>query len=158
MERRFVVSRGSLAQATIGHRRWTPRVQIRVSREAYERQRNWGSVPSRTGEINRVRNRHIEVRYLPPQPGIPAFGSASQETRERAGNPGFSGIRFRLWTLGSPKLWRKSPKVSGCIRKYSRFAETIGRDWFDCHCRPTLALCPDQFSRVLVEVHLVERA
>ena len=31
---------------------------------------------------------------LPPQPAIPAFGQASQETREWAGNPGFSCILF----------------------------------------------------------------
>jgi integrase len=34
----------------------------------------------------------------------------------------------------------KSQKVSGLVRKYSRFLETIGGDWFDHDCRQTLAL------------------
>ena len=38
-----------------------------------------------------------------------------------------------------PNLRWKSPKVSGLLREYSRFAETIGGDWFDHDCRPTLA-------------------
>ena len=71
------------------------------------------------------------------QPPIPAFGQASQETREWAGNPGFSRIRFRLWTPGLPRLRRKPPKVSGLLRKYSRFGETMGGDRFDHDCRPT---------------------
>ena len=45
--------------------------------------------------------------------------------------PGFSRIRFRLWTPCLPNLRWKSPKVSGLVREYSRFAETIGGDWFD---------------------------
>ena len=36
----------------------------------------------------------------------------------------------------SPDMGRKSPKVSGPVREYSRFAETIGGDWFDHDCRP----------------------
>ena len=32
------------------------------------------------------------------RPTIPAFGQASQETREWAGNPGFSRVRFCRWT------------------------------------------------------------
>ncbi len=32
------------------------------------------------------------------------------------------------------------PKVSGLVREYSRFAETIGGDRFDHHCRPTGAI------------------
>jgi hypothetical protein len=35
---------------------------------------------------------------------------------------------------------RKSPKVSGFVRKYSRFAETIGGDVFNHDCRPTEAV------------------
>jgi hypothetical protein len=42
---------------------------------------------------------------------------------------------------------RKSPKVSGHFREYSRFGETIGGDGFDQDCRPTMALCLGQFSR-----------
>lgn len=38
------------------------------------------------------------------------------------------------------------PKVSGLVREYSRFAETIDRDGFDHDCRPTLALCLNRFS------------
>lgn len=73
----------------------------------------------RTGESNRVRNRRIEVRYLPLQPGIPAFGPTSQETRERAGNPGYSRIRFCLRALGLQILNWKLAEVSGPVRKYS---------------------------------------
>jgi hypothetical protein len=60
-----------------------------------------------------------------------------------AGNPGFSRIRLRLQTPGLAKLREKSPKVSTQIRKYSRFAETIGGDWFDHHCRsgPIVQFC-----------------
>jgi hypothetical protein len=34
----------------------------------------------------------IEVRIVPPQPPIHAFGQVPQETREWAGNPGFLRI------------------------------------------------------------------
>jgi hypothetical protein len=73
------------------------------------------------------------------QPRIPAFGQAPQETREWAGNPGFSRIRFRLWAPRSPIPGWKSPKVSGLVREYSRFAETIAGDWFDHDCRLTVS-------------------
>jgi hypothetical protein len=65
------------------------------------------------------------------QPRIPAFCQASQETQERAVNPGFSRIGFGLPTPALPKLRRKSRKVSGRFREYSLFAETIGGDRFD---------------------------
>ena len=42
----------------------------------------------------------------------------------------------------------KSQKVSGLVRKYSRFVETIGGDGFDQDCRPTVAL---QFTRLTEE-------
>jgi hypothetical protein len=42
--------------------------------------------------------------------------------------PDFSRIRLCLQTPGLPKLREKSPKISGPIRKFSRFAETIGGD------------------------------
>ena len=74
------------------------------------------------------------------QPGILAFGPASQETREWAGNPGFSRIRFRLWPPASPNLRRKLRKVFGLLREYSRFWETMGGDYFDHDCRPTSAV------------------
>ena len=71
------------------------------------------------------------------QPGSPAFIQAPQETRKWAGNPGFSRIRFRFQTPTLPILRLKSPKVSGYVCGNSRFAETIGRDWFDHDCRLT---------------------
>ena len=83
---------------------------------------------------------HSEVRSLKPQPRIPAFCRASQETRERAGNPGFSRICFGLRTPALTNIRRKSPKVSGRFREYSRFGETIGRDEFDQHRRPRVAV------------------
>jgi hypothetical protein len=66
---------------------------------------------SRTGE---------SVRFPIRQPPIPAFGQACQETQEWAGNPGFSRIRFGLWTPALPNLRWKLPKVSGLIREYPR--------------------------------------
>src|ERR1700738_2452280 len=44
-------------------------------------------------------------------------------------------MRFGLRTPALPNLWRKSPKVSGRFREYSRFGETIGGDGFDRDCR-----------------------
>jgi hypothetical protein len=40
--------------------------------------------------------RHIAVRILSPQPGIPALRQAALETREWAGNPGLSCIQLGL--------------------------------------------------------------
>ena len=64
------------------------------------------------------------------------FGQAPEETREWPGNPGLLRIRSRLRTPCSTALRRKSLKVSGLVRKYSRFAETIGGDWFDYDLPP----------------------
>ena len=61
------------------------------------------------------------------QPPIHALGQAPRETQEWAENPGFSHIRSCLRTPGWPMLRWKSAKVSGLVRKYSRFAETNGR-------------------------------
>jgi len=69
------------------------------------------------------------------QPTIPAFGRAAQETREWAGNAGVSRVRFCLRTVALQISRRKSVKVSGLVRENSRFAETIGGDWFDQDCR-----------------------
>jgi hypothetical protein len=55
------------------------------------------------------------------RPGIP-------KTREWAGNPGFSRIRFCLQAPNSPILGRQMPKVSGYNPEYSRFAEIVGGD------------------------------
>lgn len=84
---------------------------------------------SRTGDRFRFRIRHIEVRILPPQPRIPAVCQASQETREWAGNPGFSRIRFGLWTPALPNLRRnrrKSPAVSANIPVLGRLSAETG--------------------------------
>jgi hypothetical protein len=53
--------------------------------------------------------------------------------------------RLFAYSISSPDsgfaiLKSKSPKVSGRVRGYSRFAETIGGDRFDHNCRPTAAL------------------
>jgi hypothetical protein len=71
---------------------------------------------------------NVRVRSLPGQPAIPAFGPGPQKTRERAGNPGFSRVRLRLWTPKSIIAGRQSAKVSGHTREYSRFTETVGGD------------------------------
>jgi hypothetical protein len=65
---------------------------------------------------------------LQRQPRIPAFGRAPQETREWAGN----GLFAR--SISSPdsqvgNLRAPFAKVSGLVREYSRFAETISGDW-----------------------------
>jgi hypothetical protein len=70
----------------------------------------------------------VKVRFLPAQPAIPAFSSASRERGEKALNCRFSRIRFRLHTLTSPALRPKGPKVSNHFREYSRFAETFFGD------------------------------
>ena len=45
-------------------------------------------------------------------------------------------IRLRLWAPALPNLRWKSPKVSALVREYSRFAETIGGDWFESQLPP----------------------
>ena len=37
-------------------------------------------------------------------------------------------------------MGRESPKVSGLVREYSRFAETFGGDGFDHDCLPSVPL------------------
>src|SRR6266566_5073285 len=90
---------------------------------------------SQTGNSIRFRIRHIEVRILPPQRPIPALGRAPEETPEWAGNPGVSRSRLSLRVATLPTQRRKWLKVSGLVREYSRFAETIGGDGFDHDCR-----------------------
>jgi hypothetical protein len=58
--------------------------------------------------------------------------------KNRPGNPGFSGNRLRLWTPALPNLRWKLRKVSGLLREYSRFEETVGGDGFDQDYRPTV--------------------
>jgi hypothetical protein len=83
---------------------------------------------SKTGKQRPGSIRNARVRILSLQPPSPAFGPASQETREWAGNPGFSRIRFHLWPPALPNLRCKLRKVSGFLREYSRFGETVGGD------------------------------
>jgi hypothetical protein len=75
------------------------------------------------------KNRNSRVRYLPHQPASPGFGQAPRDTRERAGNPGFSRIPFRLQTPNSPNRAREPPKVSGRFPENSRFGETKAGDF-----------------------------
>jgi hypothetical protein len=103
-------------------------------------QKSPGPNSRKRGEIPLTFQRAIFIwecasSILPGQPGIPAFGRPSQETRKWAGNPGFSRIRFRLQARSSPNSRWKSPKVSSLVREYSRFAETIGGDRLDHDCR-----------------------
>src|SRR5947207_15616095 len=97
------------------------------------------------GPLSRESGWRLARSTLRRQPAIPALGQAPEGTREWAGNPGFSRIRFRLWTPTSPRLRQKSPKVSGLLGKYSRFTETIGGDWFghDCRLRAALPAGPE---------------
>jgi hypothetical protein len=56
---------------------------------------------------------------------------------------------------------RKSPKVSGLVGEYSRFAETIGGDWFDHDCRPRpavqfcelISVSIDQYAEAATGIH-----
>src|ERR1700733_1074375 len=70
----------------------------------------------------------MPVRILPGQPSILTFCQAPEETRNKAGNPGFSRINFRLQTPDSQILGRQSAKVSGHLYEYSRSAETNAGD------------------------------
>jgi hypothetical protein len=81
-------------------------------------------------------NRNMEVRILPGQPGTLAFSQAPRETREWAGNAGFSRGRFRLQTPKSVISGRQLAKVSGHVREYSRFAEIVGGDWVQSRLPP----------------------
>jgi hypothetical protein len=54
-------------------------------------------------------------------------------------------IRLFAHSISSPgfqfdDLEWKSPKISGLVREYSRFAETNGGDWYDHDCRPMNAV------------------
>jgi len=62
---------------------------------------------SRAGKSIRFRNRHIEVRFLPPQPSSPASDPSLQPSPHRPGNPGF--FRHSTWSpeCRSPNFARK---------------------------------------------------
>jgi len=100
-----------------GYRNWLGLQQRRVCTENLQLTGAKVSTPEFRGNEAKL-SRHFKrlisignvgVRSLDGQPGIPAFDRASRETREWAGNPGFSGIRFRLWTPALPNLRWKSP-------------------------------------------------
>jgi hypothetical protein len=59
--------------------------------------------------------------------------------------PAFRAFDF-VSGLPSPNLRWRSPKVSGLVREYSRFAETIGGDWFDHDCRLGSEIGTDEAS------------
>lgn len=80
------------------------------------------------------------VRILQPRPASPAFGQAPLVTRKGAGNRAFRAFDFVLLTPGLKIFRRKSPKVSGLLRKYSHFGGTMGGDQFDHDCRPRSAV------------------
>jgi hypothetical protein len=73
------------------------------------------------------------ARHSCVRPGLPRDARMGR-------NPGFSRIRFSLWTPGLPRLRRKSAKISGLLRNYSRFGEIMSGDRFDHDCRPTEAV------------------
>jgi hypothetical protein len=80
------------------------------------------------------------------QPPSHAIRRGLQPARHRPGIPGFSRTSVSLQAPGLRYSEPKSRKVSDLYLENSRFAETIGRDWFDHDCRPIVALCFDRFS------------
>jgi hypothetical protein len=81
-----------------------------------------------------------------PSQAFVRFARLPRRRENRPEIPAFRAFDFRLGTVGSAISRRKSLKVSGHVREYSRFAETIGGDRFDQDCRPTIALCLDRLS------------
>src|SRR6478672_2088978 len=67
------------------------------------------------------------VSSIPPSPASHSRNQLGFPRNARWGRKSqLSRIQFRLRTPNSPILRWKSPKVSGLVRGYSRFAETIG--------------------------------
>jgi hypothetical protein len=75
--------------------------------------------------VSREFNRRQVRSALRRQPATSAFGLASRKTSEWAGNAGFSRLRFRLQDPWFADMEAEIGKVSGHVREYSRFAETI---------------------------------
>jgi hypothetical protein len=96
---------------------------VRFSKfECFERLMKSGGMEfccsSRTGKSVRFRNRHIEVRILPPQPPSPASGDSLQPAAHRPENPGSSRIRLSLQlpiSQSRERNCRKSPALSANI-------------------------------------------
>jgi hypothetical protein len=85
-------------------------------------------IPVETGAISTA----SPAKQSCVQPGSPTDARIGRKSRLFA-------IQVCLWTPGSPDMRRKSPKVSGLVCEYSRFADTTGGDKFDHDCRPSLA-------------------
>jgi hypothetical protein len=103
----------------------------------FNEERFWNS--PRTGDSNRFRIRQIKVRILPPSQ---AFMRSARLLKKYENGP---EIRLFAHSISSPTtsstiLKWKSPKISGLVREYSRFAETNGGDWYDHDCRPMNAV------------------
>ena len=101
---------------------------------------------SRTGESVRFPIRHIEVRILPPQPPIPAFGQASQEDARM-------GRKSRLFAHSISSPDSRLADLEAEIAESLRPCPQIFPFWGDYRRRlvrsrlpPDPALCLGQFS------------
>jgi hypothetical protein len=63
-----------------------------------------------------------------PSQAFPRSAGLPQKREIRPEIAAFSRVRYGLQTPNSLISGRQSPKVSGHIREYSRFAETVGGD------------------------------
>jgi hypothetical protein len=101
---------------------------VRFSKfECFERLMKSGGMEfccsSRTGKSVRFRNRHIEVRILPPQPPIRAFGLGSPLKARMAGNPAFRATpahppHFLRHVVGRPLF--ALHHYAGCSQRTAR--------------------------------------
>jgi hypothetical protein len=91
---------------------------------------------SRTGES--IRFQLAISKFESSRPSHP-FPRSARLPKRRENGPeirAFCAFAFVSGLPASPTLRSNSPKVSGLVREYSRFAETIGGDGFDHDCRP----------------------
>jgi hypothetical protein len=98
---------------------------------------------------SRAASRSVETSRIstvtPRDSSSETKGAAADQSKGGSAKDGarLTGIDkgIRLWTRGL-QIWSpKFAKVSGQVREYSRFAETIARDRVRSrHCRPRIAL------------------
>jgi hypothetical protein len=86
--------------------------------------------------VSREFARRLERSALRRQPAIPASVQAAQDTRDWAGNAGFSPVRFRLQTPNSIISGRQLPKVSRWVRDIPVLRRLSAETRCDHDCRP----------------------
>jgi hypothetical protein len=138
-------------------------LEIRVFGDTCEFRGQWGFCnSSRTGKSIRFRDRHIEVRFLPPQPPSPAVSDSLQPAPHRPGNPGFSCVQLvsRLpLSHSSGRNVGKSPVYSRKIPVLRRrLAETssitpAARPW---HLASTQSRGVRSYGGILVSIRCLD--